>query len=300
MMTLRSVRQHRRNAALACLLLACLVLASMARTQAAEPPVGIVDEPCPEAVSPSPRLRDEATRLYIEPRALTAEDFGRFLQDPEIIKLNEENLKRAKGDWAGLCRYRAANHSLLTQSSQPRIVFIGDSITENWTLAAPEFFSGGIVNRGIGGQTTPQILLRFRADVIALRPAMVHILAGTNDIAGNTGPTTAQDYKNHIMSMAEIAQANGITIILGSIPPAASFPWRPQVQTTPIIRSLNTWLRDYAASKNIGYLDYYASLAGPSGELRSDLGNDGVHPNRKGYALMRQLVEAKLPSVKSQ
>lgn len=122
----------------------------------------------------------------------------------------------------------------------------------------------------------------------------VHIMAGTNDVAGNTGPTTAQDVKNNIISMVELARANGIRVILGSIPPAASFNWRPQLQPVRQIKALNAWLREYAAQNRLEYIDYYAALAGPSGELKANLGNDGVHPNRDGYRIMRKLVEEKI------
>jgi lysophospholipase L1-like esterase len=278
--------------------LLCLLATHSIAIHAAEPPAGMVDEPCPAPIAPSPRLRDKLAALFFEPRTLTAEDFRRLLSDASMIQFNEENQRRAKLDWPGLCRYRADNAGVLSGSTRPRIVFMGDSITENWALADTTLFANGIVNRGISGQTTAQMLVRFRADVIALRPEKVHILGGTNDIAGNAGPTSAQDFKNQIMSMVDLAQANGIAVILGSIPPAASFPWRAQVKPMPIIRSLNTWLRGYAASKNIEYVDYHAALSGPSGELKSDLGNDGVHPNRKGYAVMRQLIDAKLSAAK--
>jgi lysophospholipase L1-like esterase len=201
---------------------------------------------------------------------------------------------RPKQDWAELCRYREANKSLLASGESPRVVFIGDSITEGWAVADPELFARGVVNRGISGQTTPQMLVRFRADVIALKPQMVHILAGTNDIAGNTGPTTAQDVKNNIVSMVELARANGIRVALGSIPPAARFKWRPQVDPVPHIKALNTWLRDYATQNRLEYIDYYAALAGTSGELKREFGDDGVHPNKDGYRVMRRLVEARI------
>jgi lysophospholipase L1-like esterase len=198
-------------------------------------------------------------------------------------------------DWAGLCKYRAANSEVLASSTPTRVVFIGDSITEGWVTADPSLFERGVVGRGIGGQTTPQMLVRFRADVVALKPKVVHLLAGTNDIAGNTGPSTVQDYKNNIMSMVEIAQANGIDVIVGSIPPAAAFPWRPQISPLPRIAELNAWLRDYANQKKLRFIDYHSALVGAAGELRSDLGNDGVHPNSNGYAVMRKLIEPQLP-----
>lgn len=123
-------------------------------------------------------------------------------------------------------------------------------------------------------------------------PRIVHVLAGTNDVAGNTGPTTARDFENNVMDMVDIARANGITVVLGSIPPSARFGWRPEVEPVPTIRTLNAWLHDYAAARSIRYIDYYTLLAGSAGEFRADLSNDGVHPNRKGYAIMRRLAEA--------
>ena len=201
----------------------------------------------------------------------------------------------AAQDWAGLCKYRAANAAVLASSTPTRVVFIGDSITEGWVSADPSLFARGVVGRGIGGQTTPQMLVRFRADVVALHPKVVHLLAGTNDIAGNTGPSSLQDYQNNIMSMVEIAQANGIDVIVGSIPPAAAFPWRRQIDPLPRIAEMNAWLRDYANQKKIRFIDYHSALAGTAAQLRSDLGDDGVHPNRKGYAVMRKLIEAQLP-----
>jgi lysophospholipase L1-like esterase len=264
------------------------------RVHATEQPEGMVEQPCPPPLTPSPAVRDLLVELFIEPRKLTAADFDRLMRNPQFIELNEANVRRAAQDWPGLCRYRAANASASTASTAPRVVFMGDSITENWALADPAFFERGLVNRGIGGQTTAQMLVRFRADVVALRPKVVHLLAGTNDIAGNTGPTTAQDFKNNIMSMAEIARTNGIDVILGSIPPAAAFSWRPKLNPAPRVKELNMWLRDYAAKHSFGFIDYHAPLAGASSELRTDLGNDGVHPNRQGYAIMRRLVEGKL------
>ena len=170
---------------------------------------------------------------------------------------------------------------------------MGDSITENWSMADAGFFTGGVVNRGIGGQTSAQMLVRFRADVIALRPAVVHILAGTNDVAGNGGPTSPQDFRNNIQSMVELARASGIRVILGAIPPADHFSWRPGMQPSPVIQAENHWLRQYATRNGLDFIDYHAALAGPNKELRADLGNDGVHPNREGYRIMRRLAEAK-------
>jgi lysophospholipase L1-like esterase len=234
------------------------------------------------------------TDLFIKPRVLQPADMGALGENQQFAAFQKESRQRGANDWAGICRFRQANVELAAAAQRPRVVFMGDSITENWGLADPGFFSAGIVNRGISAQTTAQMLLRFRPDVVALHPAVVHILAGTNDVAGNNGPASPQDFQNNIQSMVELARANGIRVILGSIPPAAAFSWRPGMRPTPRIRALNEWLRDYAARNGLGYVDYYTALAGPAGELRPALSNEGVHPNRDGYVVMRRLAEAAL------
>jgi len=205
-------------------------------------PVGIVDEPCPAPFTPPAAFNELVTALIIEPHKITPEELQQFLKNPELTKVNEAQRLSAGQDWAGLCRYRVSNKAVLAAGASPRIVFMGDSITENWNLSDAAFFDKGIVNRGISGQTTSQMLVRFRADVVALHPKTVHILAGTNDVAGNTGPLTAQDFKNNIMSMVDLARANGIAVVLGSIPPAASFNWRPELKPVPII-DFRPWTR---------------------------------------------------------
>jgi len=273
---------------------ALLICSALSSANVVAAPVGIVAEPCPAPFIPSAALRDLVTGLLIEPHTISPEELGNFIRNPELARVNEAQRLSASQDWAGLCRYRAANASARPASTPNRVVFMGDSITENWGLADAAFFEKGKVNRGISGQTSAQMLVRFRADVVALHPKIVHVLAGTNDVAGNTGPLTAEDFENNIMSMVEIAKANGIDVILGSIPPTATFSWRPEVKPLPIIKNLNSWLRDYAKDKGLRYIDYYAALSGPTGELRADLGNDGVHPNRKGYEIMRRLAEEAL------
>jgi lysophospholipase L1-like esterase len=279
-------------------LLVCLAgaLSLAGHALRAQPRVGMVESPCPAPVLPTAALRHLLVELFVEPRALTSDDFDRLARHPDLAVLNTANRERAAVDWAALCRYRADNEVAMKAVPPPRVVLMGDSITENWVLADPALFSQGVVGRGISGQTSPQMLVRFRADVVALRPRVVHILAGTNDVAGNTGPTSAEDFEGNIQSMVEIAKANGIDVVLGSIPPAAAFTWRPEVRPVPIIAALNEWLRDYAAREGIELIDYHVALAGPNGELKADLGNDGVHPNRKGYAIMRALLEPKLAS----
>ncbi|WP_368561739.1 GDSL-type esterase/lipase family protein [Pseudoxanthomonas sp. UTMC 1351] len=171
---------------------------------------------------------------------------------------------------------------------------MGDSITEGWYGLTPTFFSTGRVGRGISGQTTPQMLLRFRQDVIDLQPKAVHIMAGTNDIAGNTGPMTLEQTQANLMRMTEQAQAQGIAVILAAVPPASSFPWRPGLETTSKIEALNRWIRDYAQRVGAVYVDYSQVLGDGRGGMRAELASDGVHPNARAYELMRPQAEAAL------
>nr|WP_151953244.1 SGNH/GDSL hydrolase family protein [Sphingomonas sp. EC-HK361] len=196
---------------------------------------------------------------------------------------------RLHQDWAWLGRYAAAN-AALPSATAPRTVFIGDSITQGWYDKVPAFFSNTRIDRGIGGQTTPQMLVRFRADVVNLRPAVVQIMGGTNDIAGNTGPMTAEQTKDNIMAMADIARANGIRVILASIPPADHFPWRPGLETASKIAAMNLWLKAYAARIGATYADYWTALH-DGDALRATLTYDGVHPNEAGYAAMAPVAE---------
>ncbi|HET9018711.1 MAG TPA: GDSL-type esterase/lipase family protein [Acetobacteraceae bacterium] len=195
-------------------------------------------------------------------------------------------------DWADICRYRAADEAL---TGRARVVLMGDSITDFWRQGAPGLFRHGVVDRGISGQTSSQMLVRFWPDVIALHPRIVQILAGTNDIAGNTGPTSERQYEQNIEAMVELAQARHIRVLLGSIPPAVSFWWTPHpYRPAAQIRRLNGWLRRYARARGAGFVDYYAALATPAGAFRRDLSNDGVHPNRAGYRVMTALLRRAL------
>jgi lysophospholipase L1-like esterase len=249
---------------------------------------GMVDAPCPPALQMPPAARQLLLDLFVRPHELKAVETEGLGKDPAFAPYERELRTRGASDWAGLCRYRQANLDAAPGSAQ--VVFIGDSITENWNLADPGFFTAGRVNRGIGAQTSAQMLVRFRADVIALRPTVVHILAGTNDVAGNNGPIAPDDFRNNIESMVELARAHDIRVTLGSIPPAAGFNWRPALRPAPRIAELNRWLREYARKNGLGYIDYYAALADSRGGLDPRLSNDGVHPNRDGYALMRKLA----------
>lgn len=206
--------------------------------------------------------------------------------------------KQRGADWADLCRFRTANWDLLQSGGAPsdRVVFMGDSITQLWLFAHPEMFNEKMVNRGISGQTTPQMLLRFRNDVLDLKPAAVHILAGVNDIAGNTGPTTLTDVTHNIESMVELAKANGVKVILATPLPAATFSWAPNYNPTEAVETYARWVRRYAIEQKLTLADYYAALATPEGALRPDLTRDGVHPNKKGYDLMEPITEAAIKS----
>jgi lysophospholipase L1-like esterase len=175
-----------------------------------------------------------------------------------------------------------------------RVVFYGDSITDNWGRKYGQFFPGKpYVNRGISGQTTAQMLLRFQQDVVHLKPAAVIILAGTNDVAENTGPYTNEQIEDNFCSMVAIARANHIRVILASIPPADRFPWHPGIEPAERIRTLNAWLKSYAEAEHLIYLDYYSAMATPEGAMKPELAVDKfVHPNDAGYAIMQPLAEA--------
>jgi acyl-CoA thioesterase I len=196
-------------------------------------------------------------------------------------------------DWAQLGRYRADNAALPAPAAgEKRVVFYGDSITDAWARNPSGFFPGkNYVGRGISGQTTPQMLVRFQQDVVHLKPAVVVILAGTNDVAGNTGPSTPEMIEDNFESMAAIAKANGIRMVISSILPAARYPWKPEVQPAEQIRALNTRLKALATREGLVYLDYYTPMVNAQGGLDRELASDGVHPTEKGYAMMSPLAE---------
>ena len=204
-------------------------------------------------------------------------------------------------DWPDLAKFGEADAAFPPPApGEKRVVFMGDSITEIWPFHAPyplaadsEFFPGKpYINRGISGQTTPQMLVRFRQDVIDLHPKVVVILAGTNDVAGNTGPTTPSAIEDNLMSMSDLAHANGVQVVLCSILPAYDYPWRPGLEPSPKIIALNQWMKSYAAEKGDVYVDYYAAMVDARGGLPPALSKDGVHPNKAGFEIMAPLVEA--------
>jgi lysophospholipase L1-like esterase len=195
-------------------------------------------------------------------------------------------------DWAQLSRYRAENADLPpVASGEQRVVFYGDSITDAWGHGKDFFPDKPWFNRGISGQTTPQMLVRFQQDVVHLQPAAVVILAGTNDIAGNTGPETPETIEDNFASMAAIAKYYDIKLIIASILPAIAYPWKPGVQPAAEIRTLNAWLKDFCRRDGDIYLDYYSALADAQGGMKPGLSKDGVHPTAAGYAIMAPLAE---------
>jgi len=198
-------------------------------------------------------------------------------------------------DWPNLKRFHSDDVALPAPAAgEHRIVFMGDSITEGWKRvpAEPPDTAKAYVNRGISGQTTPQMLLRFRQDVIDLKPSVVVIFAGINDIAGNTGDMTPEQTEENLESMAELAQVHGIKVVLCSITPAFDFPWKPGREPAPKVVAIDSWIKDYAASHGHVYVDFYSAMVDARGGLPAKLSKDGVHPNPAGYAIMTPLVEA--------
>jgi len=196
-------------------------------------------------------------------------------------------------DWPGLGHFSEENKKLVRPAAnEDRIVFMGNSITIGWLHARPEFFTEKpYINRGISGQTTPQMLIRFRQDVLDLGPKAVVILAGTNDIAGNTGPSTLEMITDNIKSMAQLAEANGIKVIICSVLPVFDYPWKPGLRPNEKIPILNKLLKDYAETNGFVYLDYFSAMADDRNGLPQKYAGDGVHPTAEGYALMEPLVE---------
>jgi lysophospholipase L1-like esterase len=196
-------------------------------------------------------------------------------------------------EWAYLSKYHDADAKLgPPRRGERRIVFLGDSITEGWGSLDGKFFEGRpYVNRGIGGQTTSQMLVRFRQDVIALKPAAVVILGGTNDIAQNGGTTTLEAIEDNLRSMVELARLHGIRVVLSSVLPALDYPWRPGLEPRDKISALNHWMSGFCAQNDVVYLDYYSAMADANLGMRPGLSKDGIHPTEAGYSVMDPLAE---------
>lgn len=209
--------------------------------------------------------------------------------EQSIIAQNDQLLN----DWANLNRYKNENTKLgLPAENESRIVFMGNSITEGWLQLCPDFFdSKPFINRGISGQTTPQMLVRFRQDVVNLKPKVVVMLAGTNDIAENTGPSTLEMIEDNIQSMVEIAKANNIKVLLCSVLPAFDYPWKTGLSPAEKIVKLNKWIKDYSDKNDIIYVDYFTPMADEHNGLKKEYSEDGVHPNKAGYEVLAPIVE---------
>ena len=220
------------------------------------------------------------------------------------IVINAQQIAIAGGgsvmDWANLKKYQKSNEELIKTTDPNRVVFIGNSITEGWGRFDKDFFlNNAFVNRGIGGQTTPQMLIRFKPDVINLNPKSVVIMAGINDIAGNTGPITIGNIAENIISMAEIAVASNISVYICSTMPAIDFPWSPGLEPGPKVVRLNSILKNYCAKKGISYVDYYSVMSDSKGGLKVPeftSADDLVHPNLAGYKVMEKIILSSLDS----
>jgi lysophospholipase L1-like esterase len=240
--------------------------------------------------------------LIICAAAASAQTTSQTSQECEDAKNRVKQLDTRLRDWPNLARYREDNAKVsLPAKDENRVVFMGDSITDMWDNEGfGGFFPGRpYINRGIGGQTTPQMLIRFRPDVIALKPKVVVILAGTNDLAGNTGPSTLEAIENNLTSMAELARANGIRVVFASLLPVSDYEknkdGNPIIQTTrrppEQIKALNEWMKAYAAKNDLVYLDYFSAMVDDKGFLKDELSKDGLHADDKGYAVMGPLAE---------
>ena len=237
--------------------------------------------------------------FFVFTTSVSAQTVSQESADCAEAKALAARLQARSHDWPALARYREANTGVaLPAKDEKRVVFMGDSITDGWKLAS-YFPSKPYINRGISGQTTPQMLIRFRPDVIALKPQVVVILAGTNDIAGNTGPMTLTAIEDNFASMFELARANGIRVVIASVLPVSDYgknrEGNPINQTTrrppEKVIALNDWLKNYAAQNGLTYLDYFSAMVDGKGFLKEELSNDGLHPNDKGYVVMQLLVE---------
>lgn len=229
--------------------------------------------------------------IFLSLLSILTPSVAQQIADPcETLKQERQALDKTLRDWPDLARFRDANTQLGTMAKgENRVVFLGDSITQNWDLS--ESFPGKpYLNRGISGQTTPQILLRMRQDVIALKPKAVVILAGTNDIAENTGPISLEAIEDNLTSMVQLAQKSGIKVILSSVLPVARYPWRPEIKPIEKIRALNQWMKDYSSRTGAEYLDYYSAMVDQQSGLKDELGTDEVHPNQAGYLVMNRLA----------
>jgi len=243
-------------------------------------PFALAQSPSSLPSSPSPSLpAGSVAGPATTPPTLSAEERA------ARIKAHQEQMLR---DWPNLTRFRSANATI----TRAEVVFMGDSITELWGRQPEQFFPGKpYVNRGIGGQTTPQMVLRFQQDVVDLKPRVVVINGGTNDIAGNTGPSTLKMIEDNLKSMTEIAQANGIQVVLASVTPAYDYPWRKGLEPAEKVVELNNWMKDFCVMAGCTYADYFTPMADEKQGMKEGLSVDGIHPTAGGYRIMSPIAE---------
>lgn len=267
---------NRKNLRTALFTVTALVTVFAAVQLTAQEPGNVPETKAPVAVKAAP----------VVPAAPTAE---------QIAAWQKQHDEQMKNDWPWLGKFKEADLALAPPAAgENRVVFMGDSITEGWDFTGPQgsFLGKPYINRGISGQTTPQMVLRFRQDVIALKPKVVLILAGTNDIASNTGPMTLEQTEDNLASMADLATANHIRVVLCSILPAFDYPWKPGLTPAPKILRINAWMKAYAAEKGYVYVDFHTAMKDARDGLPEILSEDGVHPRPAGYAVMAPLAEA--------
>jgi lysophospholipase L1-like esterase len=225
---------------------------------------------------------------------------GVAVADAPVSAAEVKEMRAKLADWPQLGRYREEDAALgPAAAGEKRVVFYGSSTTDNWGRKYDSVFFPGkpYVNRGVSGQTTPQMLVRFQQDVVALHPAAVVFLGGSNDVAGNTGPSTLAMIEDNIRSMVAIAKENGIQMILASQQPTIEFPWSKGSRPAATLLALSAWEKEYAHTEGLAYVDYYSVLVGPDGGFKPGLSVDGVHPTAKGYALMAPVVERVIDEV---
>lgn len=255
---------------------------------------GVTDQPCPPAQDYPPALVEWRAKVY-------APDNKTMIPPPseEAVAYRDVYMAARKNDWADLCHYREDNLKLAAQpQSEREVIFMGDSITEGWKYGDSGFYTHGWIDRGISGQTTPQMLLRFPSDVLALHPRVVHIMAGTNDIAGNSGPTTLDQIEANIAAMVTLAKAAKIRVVIAAVPPATAFKWTPDIKPAPLIAQLNARLKALATREKVIFVDYARVIGMPDGAMKPELSLDGVHPNAAAYALMGPIAHQAVAAAK--
>lgn len=262
--------------------------------QDAPNPVGMAERPIVPPAPPTP-MQVAIVQALLKPEPLDPALIAEFLSPAAVEARQRAETEQKLRDWPNLGKYKAENAAV---QAAPRLLFIGDSITEIWRHADPDLFREGVIGRGISGQTSSQMLARFYPDAVALKPQAIHMLTGGNDIAGNTGPSHPEDYKNNIRAMVAMARSFGIKLVIGTICPSSRIYWRPEVEPRPMISLLNDWLRAFTVENGIPLIDYNGVLADDDGSFRSTLSNDCVHPNVVGYRVMRALAEPVLASLR--